>query len=118
MSRLSMGAMAREPKSAGLSTESARLLFERTDNFVCTLDLEGRFTSINPAGEALTGYAAHELIGKFATELIPPDARGEAARQFARRLRGEASGSPSPSILLRRDGARIPISVSSIVVEA
>jgi len=37
--------------------DPARLLFERTDHFVCTLDLEGRFTAINPAGAVISGYS-------------------------------------------------------------
>ena len=77
--------------------DPARLLFERTDRFVCTLDLQGRFTSINPAGEAISGYSADELIGRFATDLIAPEQRDLAARRFAERLNGEDSARPSTS---------------------
>jgi hypothetical protein len=28
------------------------------DRFVCTLGFQGRFTSINPAGAAISGYTA------------------------------------------------------------
>ncbi len=66
--------------------DPARLLFERTDRFVCTLDLQGRFTSINPAGAAISGYSAEELIGRYASELIAPEQREIAARA----LRGSA----------------------------
>ena len=69
--------------------DPARLLFERTDRFVCTLDLEGRFTSINPAGAAISGYSADELIGRFAIELIAPEQRELAAQRFAQRLAGD-----------------------------
>ena len=55
--------------------DPARLLFERTDRFVCTVDLQGRFTSINPAGEVISGYPAEELIGRFAIDLIAPEHR-------------------------------------------
>ena len=99
-----MDAMAGEPQTAAVGPEAARLLFERTDNFVCTLDLEGRFTAVNPGGEAVSGYSAGELIGRFASDLIPPAQRDEAVRHFRRRLTGEANGRPVEATLLRRDG--------------
>jgi PAS domain S-box-containing protein len=96
--------------------DPARLLFERTDRFVCTLDLQGRFTSINPAGAAFSGYAAEELIGRYATELIAPEQRELAARRFADRLAGDPSDETG-YVLLRRDGTRIPVSIASTLIE-
>ena len=96
--------------------DPARLLFERTDRFVCTVDLQGRFTSINPAGEAISGYPAEELIGRYASELIPPEQREIAAQRFADRLAGNASDVTEYE-LVRRDGTRIPVSISSTVIE-
>ncbi|MGZ4334782.1 MAG: PAS domain S-box protein [Gaiellaceae bacterium] len=94
--------MSREPKSA--------------ESFVCTLDLQGRFTSIDPAGEAISGYSSAELLGRFATELIAPEFRDDAIERFAQRLAGD-TGAGTESVLLRRDGAHVPISVSSILIE-
>jgi PAS domain S-box-containing protein len=92
------------------------MAFERIDHFVCTVDLHGRFTSINPAGEAISGYPADELIGRSATELIPPEQREIAAKRFADRLAGNPSDVTDYS-LLRRDGTRIPVSIASTVIE-
>src|SRR3954469_5113867 len=96
--------------------DPARLLFERTDRFVCTLDLHGRFTSINPAGAAISGYSAEELIGRYANELIVPEQRALAARRFAERLAGEGSVE-AEYVLLRKDGTQLPVSISSTVIE-
>ena len=96
--------------------DPARLLFERTDRFVCTLDLDGRFTAINPAGAAISGYSAEELLGRFATELIVPEQRALAARRFAERLAGE-EGDEAEYVLLRKDGTRLPVSIASTVIE-
>src|SRR5689334_14347468 len=96
--------------------DPARLLFERTDRFVCTVDLQGRFTSINPAGEEISGYKAEELIGRYASELIPPEHRQTAAERFAARLAGNPSDVTDYE-LLRSDGTRIPVSISSTVIE-
>jgi PAS domain S-box-containing protein len=97
--------------------DPARLLFERTDRFVCTLDLQGRFTSINPAGTAISGFPAEELIGRFAIDLIAPEHREVAAQRFAQRVAGENSTTETESVLLRRDGTRIPISIVSTLIE-
>lgn len=117
ISGLELQGMADEPKSAGLSHDAARMLFERSDNFVCMLDLEGRFTSVNPAGEALTGYRAEELIGCFAADVIAPEHREDAIRDFVHRVKGTGSDRVIDSVLLRRDGTQVPISISSTLIE-
>jgi PAS domain S-box-containing protein len=96
--------------------DPARLLFERTDRFVCTLDLQGRFTSINPAGAAISGYSVEELLGRFATDLIAPEHRDVASQRFTERLAGEDSVD-AEYFLLRRDGTRIPVSIASTLIE-
>ncbi len=99
---------------AGLSGGAGfDLLFEQIESMVCTLDGEGRFTSVNPAGERLTGYTAAELAGTFAYELIAPEVRGRAREQFLARLDGTAPARPDESILVTRDGSRVPIRVTS-----
>ena len=101
-----------------VAVDACRLLFERVDTMACTLDLEGRFTSVNSAGERLTGYTSAELFGRYAVELIAPELREEAVRQFQQRLRGGGAGAADESLLLTRDARRIPIEVSSILFEA
>src|SRR2546426_4707075 len=93
--------------------DAYRLLFGRVDNMVCTLDLEGRFTWINRAGEELTGYCAEELTGRLAVELIAPEHRDEATRQYARRLLGAGEERSDESMLVRRDGTLVPIQITS-----
>ena len=92
------------------------LLFNHVENMVCTLDADGRFTSVNPAGERMTGYTAAELIGLSAADLVPAERRETAIASFRRRLFGEAPDSPDESVLQRRDGTRVPIEVTSTVI--
>src|SRR5689334_4070139 len=96
--------------------DPGRLLLERTDRFVCTLDLQGRFTSLNPAATAISGYSAEELIGRLAIELIAPERREAAARRFAERMAGNPSDD-AEYLLLRRDGSRLPVAISSTLIE-
>ncbi len=102
--------------AAGYADELYRVLFGHVDNMVCTLDLEGRFTSINAAGERLTGFAARELIGRFAVELIAPENRDEAVAQFRRRLETRAELPGDESMLLARDGSCVPIEITSVLL--
>ena len=90
-----------------------RLLFERAAEMVCLLDLDGRFLAVNQAGEQLTGYPAAELVGRFAVELIAPELREEAVRQFQTRLWDEPDRLPDETVLVARDGRRVPIEVRS-----
>ena len=78
--------------------EAYRLLFDQCGEMVCILDLEGRLTSVNPAGERLTGYPAADLVGRFAAKLIAPELREQAGRQFRERLRDDAG--PDETVLL------------------
>ena len=82
--------------------EAYRLLFEHADNMVCTLDLEGRFTSVNRGGEQLTGYRADELVDRAAVELIAPELREKAVEQFRRRLENGSEYGADESVLLTR----------------
>jgi len=77
---------------------------------VVTLDLDGKVTSWNPAAENMFGWAAQEVIGKPMPNL--PDDQLPVFREFTQRLlRGEVvSGLEAPHV--RKDGARVEISVS------
>ena len=50
-------------------------LFENANDFMFILDVEGRITSINRAGERLMGYARGELLGRFLTDFVAPEDR-------------------------------------------
>ena len=101
---------------SGRVHELYKVLFDHVDNMVCTLDLKGRFTSVNGAGERLTGFTADELIGRFAVEVIAPEHRDHAVRQFGKRLKVRGELPADESVLLTRDGVRVPIDITSELV--
>lgn len=55
------------------SEEQYRTLFENSLDTMFTVDLEGNFTSLNQAGETLTGYRRDEMIGKNFRHFVSPE---------------------------------------------
>ncbi len=88
--------------------EAYRELFENASDMVYTLDLEGRFTSLNKAGERLIGYssdAARQL--RFDSLVAPQDA--DAVRDLLAGLVAGVSAKASTLDLLSRDGRCVPV---------
>jgi PAS domain S-box-containing protein len=73
------------------SEERYRLLVDTANDIVATLDLDGRFTSINPAVDRILGYKPHELIGMPLRALVPEDELATHESMLRRKLEGEES---------------------------
>ncbi len=65
------------------TTERYRSLFDYHPSAVFSLDLEGRFTSVNGSAERISGYAADELVGTSFADLLPPDELDRMLAAFA-----------------------------------
>ena len=82
-----------------------RELFENANDMVFTLDLDGRITAINRAGERITGYPREELLGRPVGDLLADGAdpwRTETPFQ--------------ESAIRARDGRRIPVELASRLI--
>ncbi|MEJ2209318.1 MAG: PAS domain S-box protein [Anaerolineae bacterium] len=77
---------------------------------IAVQDAEGYFTFLNPAAGALLGYQPQELVGKYWTDVVPPDQQHIVQAADARRLDGSADRYVVE--LLRRDGQRFPVLIS------
>lgn len=98
-------------------------LFERVSDVLFTTDLSGNFTSINRAGERLTGYSRDQIRAMNAVELVaPPD------RNVVRQLLAVAALLPDRDIarkiptryelgVVTSRGDRVPVDVSLTLVE-
>ena len=87
-----------------------RHLFEDARDAIMTFDSLGRFTSVNGAGEEISGYSREELIGKFFAPLLPLSELPRAVSEFRRAL----AGSPGQfeSMVIRKDGERRHITIT------
>jgi PAS domain S-box-containing protein len=98
------------------SEERYRDLFENANDIMYTLDLEGNLTSLNKAGERITGYNREELLnGPIAPLLAPGEA--EIMRQMLeRKLIGSDSLTTYELEAATKDGQRLFLEVSSRLI--
>jgi diguanylate cyclase (GGDEF)-like protein/PAS domain S-box-containing protein len=99
------------------SEERYRELFENATEIVYTLDLAGNFTSLNKAGEQITGYTRDEALRITLTQLAAP-AYLELARHHQMIARQTAGGTPIVYELeiVAKDGRRVPLEVSTRLI--
>jgi len=74
-------------------------------------NVRGNVSFVNPAAAAMLGYSPQELEGKHWTAIVPPDQHPSVRETQDRRLQGEIA--PSELQVIRKDGSRIPVMVSS-----
>jgi PAS domain S-box-containing protein len=69
-----------------------RTLVEQATDTIFGLDVEGRFQSLNPAFEELTGWTCAEWIGRAFVEIVEPASLHRASDTFRAALAGERVG--------------------------
>jgi PAS domain S-box-containing protein len=72
-----------------VSEESYRLLVANAPDAIVTLDPAGRFTSINPFAETITGWSREEMLHRQLQPFIHPDDATKAAHVFESALAGD-----------------------------
>jgi PAS domain S-box-containing protein/putative nucleotidyltransferase with HDIG domain len=95
--------------------ESFRELFENASDFIYTIDLTGNFTSINRAGETLTGYPRQELIGSNIGQVVAPESLAAILQMMDHMSKG-ISPSTYELAVVAKDGRRIPVEVSARLI--
>ncbi|MGZ5449721.1 MAG: PAS domain S-box protein [Thermoanaerobaculia bacterium] len=98
------------------SEERYRELFENANDVVFTHDLSGVVTSMNLAGERVSGYSRDEIIGTHIQNLIVPEHRERAADAMERKVRGEATATFYEVEMRAKDGHRIPLELSTRLI--
>jgi PAS domain S-box-containing protein len=108
---------ARKQAEAELRESEARYrqLVEDATDVIFTLDLDGRFVSINRRGEELSGYAKAEAEGLDMAEVLTSDSLTLVRRMMAEKL----AGTPVTTYeidLVARDRQVIPMEVSTRLI--
>jgi two-component system cell cycle sensor histidine kinase/response regulator CckA len=98
-----------------VSQERYRELFENANDVVFTHDLNGSLTSLNRAGEILTGYSRAEALGMDIQTIVAPEHRQVAREMLERKLGGETKTTYELD-LVAKDGGRLPVEVSTRLI--
>jgi PAS domain S-box-containing protein len=99
-----------------VSEERYRELFENAHDIVFTADLDGNFTSINRAGERLSGYERYEVLSMNFTTVVAPEYVEVARRAREVKLLGDKEGTRYELEMLTKDGRRIPLEVNTRLI--
>jgi PAS domain S-box-containing protein len=86
-----------------------RELFENANDLVFTLGLDGRFTSLNRAGEISTGYTPEEAMQLRLVDVVAPENRESIRACLAATDAGSAT--TFEAVLMGKDGRRIPLEI-------
>jgi PAS domain S-box-containing protein len=99
------------------SEERYRSLIDNATDLIYCHDLNGRFLSLNRAGEEITGYTQAELLQLTLLDLVAPE-YWDLLRQRARNRidEGNTQRTTCELELLARDGRRVPVEISSAAI--
>ncbi|MGB2799082.1 MAG: PAS domain S-box protein, partial [Dehalococcoidia bacterium] len=100
------------------SEERLRALIENAPDGIHIHDLDARFIDANKKSEELVGYSRDELTSSSFLEvgLLPEEYMAKAAELLEKSRRGEPTG-PDELELIRKDGSRVAVEVSSFPVQ-
>ncbi len=93
------------------SAQRYRSLFQHNPNAVYSLDLQGRFTSINAAATALSGYSEAEAEKMSLQQIIASEYLETVRRNFARACGGEPQA--YELAIITKNGKKIDCFVTS-----
>jgi PAS domain S-box-containing protein len=103
------------PAGVSQNEERYRDYFENAKDAIYVHDLNGRYTMVNKAGEALIGYTREEILEMRISDVVPCD----YLEQLHDRLKKKIDDL-SPTIYeveaIRKDGSRVPLEVTSRLI--
>jgi diguanylate cyclase (GGDEF)-like protein/PAS domain S-box-containing protein len=97
------------------SEEQYRDLFENANDLIYTHDLKGNFTSLNRAGELITGYSRDEAIGLNISQVVAPEHLDAARSMTAKKISGSAPTSYELEIITK-SGSRVSLELSTRII--
>jgi diguanylate cyclase (GGDEF)-like protein/PAS domain S-box-containing protein len=98
------------------SEERYRRLFADANDIIYTTDLDGNYTSINGAGESLTGYARDEIVRMNFRQITAPEFVERVRGMLERKLRGEEATTCYETEIVSKLGERRNLEVSTQLI--
>jgi PAS domain S-box-containing protein/putative nucleotidyltransferase with HDIG domain len=111
---------ATETKAAGQalreSEERFRELVENASDIIYTLDLEGGFTSSNPAASRVYGYSLEEILQLKLADIVDPEYLPLARKRIRANPQGASHAEPYQLLTYSKDGNPVWVEVSTRLV--
>ncbi|HZH89264.1 MAG TPA: PAS domain S-box protein [Pyrinomonadaceae bacterium] len=98
------------------SEERYRELFENANDVIFTTDLSGRFLSVNPAVEKVTGYARAEICRMNFTEMLVPEHVEHSLHMRERKLSGGEATTCYETEIISKGGERVLLELSTQLI--
>ncbi len=92
-----------------------RDLFENANDLIYTHDLEGNFTSLNRAGEIITGYTRKEALKRNISKVVAPEFLELARTMTAKKVSGDVPTTYEVEIIAK-DGHRVLLDLSTRLI--
>lgn len=92
-----------------------RDLFENANDLIYTHDLRGNFTSLNRAGERITGYTRDEAVTMNIAQVVAPESL-QAAREMTARKLAEDRPTTYEINIIAKDGKRVSLELSTRLI--
>ncbi|MBE7517226.1 MAG: PAS domain S-box protein [Chloracidobacterium sp.] len=115
--RRSMEETRRAAEAARNSEARFRELFENANDLIYTHDLDGNFTSLNRAGEMITGYSRAEALEMNLSDLVAPEFLETARTMSSKKAESDTAHSYEIEIIAR-DGRRVVLDLSTRLIVA
>lgn len=97
------------------SEERYRYLFDNANDFVFTLGLDQRFTSLNKAALDVTGYSIEEALTMTILDVLAPD-YVERAREMIRKKIQDGDPTTYEVEIVAKDGRRLPLEINTQLI--
>ena len=101
--------------AARKSEESYRDLFENANDLIYTHDLNGNFTSLNRAGELITGYSREEALTMNLAQVVAPEFLDVARTMTAKKVAGDKPTTYELEIIAKQ-GHRVTLELSTRLI--
>jgi len=97
------------------SEERYRDLVENAHDIIYSHDMEGNYTSMNKAGEGITGYTVPEALKLNLSQTVAPEYLSNAREMLRRKLAGERVTAYEMEIIAK-DGHRVTVEANTKLV--
>lgn len=96
-----------------INEQRYRDLFENAQDFIATIDLEGRFTDVNNSVLRVSGYSRDEFLRMRINDVVAESSREAAWSAFRSILKGDKPQGPIRLEMILKDGSILPVEISS-----